>query len=111
MVYATQSLFGAKAPVRTIVVYGADNQKWPKVKFLDVSGILCVGEQMSGLSENSFAILKAFSAKTCMHTAHDIAADLLLCILQTHFQVVAVFKVICVMLKLTRTSECIARWC
>ena len=32
MVYASQSLFGAKAPVRTIVVYGADNQKWPKVQ-------------------------------------------------------------------------------
>lgn len=31
LVYATRSLLGVKAPVRTIVVYGADNQKWPKV--------------------------------------------------------------------------------
>ena len=31
LVYPTQSLFGVKAPIRTIVMYGADNQKWPKV--------------------------------------------------------------------------------
>ena len=30
-VYQTTALFGAKAPSRTIVVYGADNQKWSKV--------------------------------------------------------------------------------
>ena len=30
-VYPTQALFGASAPRRTIVLYGADNQKWPQV--------------------------------------------------------------------------------
>ena len=30
-VYPTQALFGAQAPRRTIVLYGADNQRWPKV--------------------------------------------------------------------------------
>lgn len=30
-VFPTQSLFGAKPPVRTLVVYGADDQRWPKV--------------------------------------------------------------------------------
>lgn len=29
-VYQTTALFGAKAPERTIVLYGADNQKWSK---------------------------------------------------------------------------------
>ncbi len=29
-VYQTQALFGAKAPQRTIVLYGADKQKWPQ---------------------------------------------------------------------------------
>lgn len=32
LVYATRSLLGVQAPVRTIVVFGADNQKWPKVR-------------------------------------------------------------------------------
>lgn len=32
-VYPTQALFGAQAPRRTIVLYGADNQKWPQVSF------------------------------------------------------------------------------
>lgn len=31
LVYATKSLLGVQAPIRTIVLYGADNQKWPKV--------------------------------------------------------------------------------
>ena len=30
-VYQTQALFGAKAPQRTIVLFGADKQKWPQV--------------------------------------------------------------------------------
>ena len=30
-VYPIESLFGASPPVRTLVVYGADNQRWPKV--------------------------------------------------------------------------------
>ena len=29
--YETSALLGAKAPVRTTVLYGADNQQWPKV--------------------------------------------------------------------------------
>ena len=32
LVYPTRSLLGVQAPVRTIVMYGADNQKWPKVR-------------------------------------------------------------------------------
>ena len=32
LVYPTKSLLGIQAPVRTIVVYGADNQKWLKVR-------------------------------------------------------------------------------
>ncbi|KAL3158397.1 hypothetical protein ABBQ38_010634 [Trebouxia sp. C0009 RCD-2024] len=31
LVYPTKSLLGVQAPVRTIVMYGADNQRWPKV--------------------------------------------------------------------------------
>ena len=30
-VYQGNAIFGANAPTRTIVVYGADKQKWPKV--------------------------------------------------------------------------------
>ena len=30
-VYRTQALFGAQAPQRTLVLYGADKQKWPQV--------------------------------------------------------------------------------
>lgn len=33
-VYPTQALFGAQAPRRTIVLYGADNQKWPQARAL-----------------------------------------------------------------------------
>ena len=29
--YETSALLGAKAPIRTTVLYGADNQQWPKV--------------------------------------------------------------------------------
>ena len=31
-VYPTQALFGVQAPRRTIVLYGADNQKWPQAR-------------------------------------------------------------------------------
>lgn len=31
MVAQTQALWGAAAPKRTIVMYGADKQKWPQV--------------------------------------------------------------------------------
>ena len=30
-VFEGTALFGAKPPVRTLVVYGADDQRWPKV--------------------------------------------------------------------------------
>ncbi|DBA87741.1 TPA: hypothetical protein ACH3X1_004742 [Trebouxia sp. C0004] len=44
LVYATRSLLGVKAPVRTIVVYGADNQKWPKVLAALKAGFRSDGE-------------------------------------------------------------------
>ena len=34
MVYQTNALFGAQPPTRTVVVFGADNQKWPEVSLL-----------------------------------------------------------------------------
>lgn len=34
-VYQTQALFGANAPTRTIVLYGADNQKWSQASSLE----------------------------------------------------------------------------
>ena len=37
LVYPTRSLLGVQAPVRTIVMYGADNQKWPKVRACGMS--------------------------------------------------------------------------
>ena len=34
LVYPTRSLLGVQAPVRTIVVFGADGQRWPKASHL-----------------------------------------------------------------------------
>ncbi|CAL8462452.1 g1985 [Coccomyxa elongata] len=42
-VYRTQALFGAQAPQRTIVLYGADKQKWPQVM-----GALRKGDKSDG---------------------------------------------------------------
>lgn len=35
-VYRTQALFGAQAPQRTIVLYGADKQKWPQASHVHI---------------------------------------------------------------------------
>ena len=47
-VYQTTALFGAKAPNRTIVLYGADKQKWSKVTFS--LGIWLAVAQLSPIS-------------------------------------------------------------
>ena len=43
MVLQTQALWGAAAPKRTIVMYGADKQKWPQVM-----GALRKGDKSDG---------------------------------------------------------------
>jgi uncharacterized protein (UPF0276 family) len=52
-VYRTQALFGAVAPQRTIVLYGADNQKWSQASphspvTLHGMGRLCPSAQALG---------------------------------------------------------------
>lgn len=43
-VYPIKSLFGATPPVRTLVVYGADKQRWPKVISALRKGLVSDGE-------------------------------------------------------------------
>ena len=43
-VFPIKSLFGATPPVRTLVVYGADNQSWPKVIAALKMGLVSDGE-------------------------------------------------------------------